>query len=55
MEGSKFIATQAFTIGQNTFEFIISFGIMLYLLFFLLRDGSSLWADQASNSIKHGA
>lgn len=42
MEGSKFIATQAFTIGQNTFEFIISFGIMLYLLFFLLRDGSSL-------------
>jgi predicted PurR-regulated permease PerM len=42
IEGSKFIATQAFTIGQNTFEFIISFGIMLYLLFFLLRDGSGL-------------
>ena len=42
MEGSKFIATQAFTIGQNTFEFVISFGIMLYLLFFLLREGSSL-------------
>ena len=42
MEGSKFIATQAFTIGQNTFEFIISFGIMLYLLFFLLREGSGL-------------
>lgn len=42
MEGSQFIATQAFTIGQNTFEFIISFGIMLYLLFFLLREGSSL-------------
>ncbi|MCE9550272.1 MAG: AI-2E family transporter [Betaproteobacteria bacterium] len=42
MEGSKFIATQAFTVGQNTFEFIVSFGIMLYLLFFLLRDGSTL-------------
>lgn len=42
MEGSKFIATQALTIGQNTFDFIISFGIMLYLLFFLLREGSSL-------------
>ncbi|MFZ1548256.1 MAG: AI-2E family transporter, partial [Candidatus Nitrotoga sp.] len=42
MEGSKFIATQAFTIGQNTFEFVISFGIMLYLLFFLLREGSTL-------------
>lgn len=42
MEGSKLIATQAFTIGQNTFDFIISFGIMLYLLFFLLREGSDL-------------
>ncbi|MEQ1741000.1 MAG: AI-2E family transporter [Candidatus Nitrotoga sp.] len=42
MEGSKFIATQVFTVGQNTFEFIVSFGIMLYLLFFLLRDGSTL-------------
>ena len=42
MEGSKFIATQAFTIGQNTFGFVISFGIMLYLLFFLLREGSNL-------------
>jgi predicted PurR-regulated permease PerM len=43
MEGSQYIATQAFTIGQNTFEFIISFGIMLYVLYFLLRDGSSLY------------
>ena len=42
MEGSNFIAAQAFTVGQNTFEFIVSFGIMLYLLFFLLREGSSL-------------
>src|SRR5690606_6012543 len=30
------------TIGQNTFELVISFGIMLYLLFFLLRDGRDL-------------
>ncbi|MDP1722877.1 MAG: AI-2E family transporter [Candidatus Gottesmanbacteria bacterium] len=42
IEGSKLIATQAFSIGQNTFEFIISFSIMLYLLFFLLREGSGL-------------
>ncbi|HWK63090.1 MAG TPA: AI-2E family transporter [Eoetvoesiella sp.] len=42
MQGSKFLATQAVNIGQNTFEFLISFGIMLYLLFFLLRDGSAL-------------
>lgn len=43
-QGSQLIATQALSIGQNTFEFVISFGIMLYLLFFLLRDGGSLSA-----------
>ena len=41
-QGSQMIATRALTIGQNTFEFVISFGIMLYLLFFLLRDGREL-------------
>lgn len=50
MAGSRFIATQAFSIGQNTFEFIISFGIMLYLLFFLLREGSVL-SVQIRNAI----
>lgn len=44
VQGSQLIATQALSIGQNTFEFVISFGIMLYLLFFLLRDGSALSA-----------
>ena len=44
LEGSQRIATEALNIGQNTFEFIISFGIMLYLLFFLLRDGATLSA-----------
>ena len=44
LQGSQLVATQALNIGQNTFEFIISFGIMLYLLFFLLRDGSILSA-----------
>jgi len=42
MRGSKFLATQAFNVGQNTFEFLIGLGIMLYLLFFLLRDGPML-------------
>ncbi|SFN55639.1 AI-2E family transporter [Nitrosospira briensis] len=42
LEGSQFIAMHALSIGQNTFEFVISFGIMLYLLFFLLRDGAAL-------------
>ena len=27
---------------MNTFDFVIRFGIMLYLLFFLLRDGRAL-------------
>ncbi|MBN9123785.1 MAG: AI-2E family transporter [Nitrosospira sp. 56-18] len=48
LQGSQLIATQALSIGQNTFEFIVSFGIMLYLLFFLLRDGAVL-----SVRIKH--
>ena len=41
-QASKFLANQALTIGQDTFQFLITFGIMLYLLFFLLRDGSYL-------------
>jgi predicted PurR-regulated permease PerM len=42
LQGSQFIAMHALSIGQNAFEFVISFGIMLYLLFFLLRDGAAL-------------
>ncbi|HYP84309.1 AI-2E family transporter [Variovorax sp.] len=41
---SQRIASQALNIGQNTFEFVVSFGLMLYLLYFLLRDGRSLSA-----------
>jgi predicted PurR-regulated permease PerM len=40
--GSQFLAAQAINIGQNTFEFIVSFFVVLYLLFFLLRDGEAL-------------
>jgi predicted PurR-regulated permease PerM len=42
MTGSQFLATKAFSIGQNTFQFLISFAMMLYLLFFLLRDGRAV-------------
>lgn len=42
VQASQFVAAQALSIGQNTLQFLVSFGIMLYLLFFLLRDGSSL-------------
>ncbi len=41
-QGSQFIATQALGIGQDTFEFVASLFITLYLAFFLIRDGDSL-------------
>ena len=45
MAGSQYLATKVFVIGQMTFEFLIGFFIMLYLLFFLLRDGQTLARD----------
>jgi predicted PurR-regulated permease PerM len=42
LQGSKFLATQAVNVGQNTFQFVVGMGVMLYLLFFLLRDGAQL-------------
>ncbi|HVL77575.1 MAG TPA: AI-2E family transporter [Noviherbaspirillum sp.] len=44
LQGSQLFASQALNIGQNTFHFVVSFAIMLYLLFFLLRDGATLSA-----------
>ena len=41
-KGSQFLATQAVNIGQNTFDFVVSFFVMLYIMFFLLRDGQVL-------------
>ncbi|MEO7254851.1 MAG: AI-2E family transporter [Casimicrobium sp.] len=40
--GSQFIATQAVSIGQNTFEFLANLCITLYLAFFLIRDGDDV-------------
>ncbi len=42
MQGSQYLATQAFSFGQGTFDFVVSFFIMLYLLYFFLRDGHEL-------------
>jgi predicted PurR-regulated permease PerM len=42
MKTSQFLAAQALNIGQNTFDFIVDLFIVLYLLFFLLRDGDGL-------------
>jgi predicted PurR-regulated permease PerM len=41
-QGSQFAATQVFNIGQNTFEFVISLFIAMYLAFFLIRDGNAV-------------
>lgn len=41
-QGSQLVASQALTIGQNTFDFVVSFFVMLYLLYFLMRDGAEL-------------
>ncbi len=44
VQASQLIATRALNIGQNTLQFVVSLGVMLYLLFFLLRDGRALAA-----------
>jgi predicted PurR-regulated permease PerM len=42
MKGLQLVATQAVSIGQITLDFLIGFFIMLYVLFFLLRDGDRI-------------
>ncbi|MDF7681148.1 AI-2E family transporter [Enterobacteriaceae bacterium ESL0689] len=42
LKGGQYLAGSAFLISKSTFGFTISFGIMLYLLFFLLKDGPYL-------------
>lgn len=39
---SQFLAKQALGLGQNTFQFFLNLALMIYLAFFLLRDGSRL-------------
>jgi len=43
VQGSKTIAAQALSVGKGTANFIISLFIMLYLLFFFLRDGTRMF------------
>lgn len=42
MRGSQTLANSVLLIGESTFSFTVSFGIMLYLMFFFLKDGSHL-------------
>lgn len=39
---TAFVSNQAFSLGQVTVQFVLGLCIMLYLLFFLLRDGADL-------------
>ncbi|QTD54775.1 AI-2E family transporter [Parasphingorhabdus cellanae] len=41
----EFLIAQAFNVGQGAFRFLLALGVMLYLTFFLLRDGRTLAAQ----------
>lgn len=41
-EGRERLAAGAFGVGLGAFDFVLGLGIMLYLLFFLFRDGEAL-------------
>lgn len=42
LAASGFAARNVFSLGQSTFNFFLSLALMLYMTFFLLRDGSVL-------------
>jgi predicted PurR-regulated permease PerM len=42
MQGSQYLAAQALNIGRGTANFVVSLLVMLYLLFFFLRDDGAL-------------
>jgi len=42
MQAGQSIAGTVLSLGQNTLQFFIGFGIMLYLMYFLFRDGAAL-------------
>src|SRR5205085_2318080 len=49
-QASKVVIVQAINIGQSTFSFLLNLFVMLYLLFFLLRDGNDL-SDRVRKAI----
>jgi predicted PurR-regulated permease PerM len=42
IKGSQFFGTQALSIGHGAADFVFSVTVMLYLLYFLLRDGNEI-------------
>jgi len=41
-QGGRNLTASAINFGQNTFDFLVGFTVMMYLLFFLIRDGGEL-------------
>ena len=50
VKGSSFFAAQALDIGWGTANFIIGLSVMLYLLFFFVRDGDAI-SDRITHAI----
>ena len=50
---SRLVAQNAFAVGQSTFEFMLKLGLMLYVAFFLLRDGRRL-SDELVHALPLG-
>jgi predicted PurR-regulated permease PerM len=46
-QSGQSLTARAFSIGQLTLDFVVSFFLMVYVLFFLLRDGHELAASVA--------
>ena len=42
MTASRFLASRALSIGQNTLSLTVQFFLMMYLVFFFVRDGAAL-------------
>lgn len=42
LQGSQWAVSHVFAVGQNTVKFAVMFFLMLYLLFFFLRDGKKI-------------
>lgn len=45
MAMGTFLTERSLVIGQNAFQFVINIGVMIYLTFFLLRDGRRIAGD----------
>ena len=42
LSASRFVAQNAMQLGQGTLDFFVNLGLMLYVAFFMLRDGQNL-------------